>query len=152
MIDRTDFLNPVVKEKKNFEQKMIDNWVAAGLNKGIDVDFFYTNLMLQVLIEHVEHIFSTKQLASDYCPPPVAVTGYLNADLEPTPTAKTAVNYLRTHTQLLQGSTDKGILDVFFQEVGARFFAAICKHVKSLKINNEGGIKLISYSLHEMYN
>ena len=37
MIDRTDFLNPVVKEKKNFEQKTIDNWVAAGLNKGIDV-------------------------------------------------------------------------------------------------------------------
>ena len=37
MIDHTDFLNPVVKEKKNFEQKTIDNWVAAGLNKGIDV-------------------------------------------------------------------------------------------------------------------
>ena len=37
MIDRTDFLNPVVKEKKNFEQKTIDFWVAAGLNKGIDV-------------------------------------------------------------------------------------------------------------------
>jgi hypothetical protein len=37
MIDRTDFLNPVVKEKKNFEQKMIDVHVAAGLNKGIDV-------------------------------------------------------------------------------------------------------------------
>ena len=37
MIDRTDFLNPVVKEKKNFEQKTIDVHVAAGLNKGIDV-------------------------------------------------------------------------------------------------------------------
>jgi recyclin-1 len=37
MIDRTDFLNPVVKEKKNFEQKTIDRYVAAGLNKGIDV-------------------------------------------------------------------------------------------------------------------
>ena len=39
MIDRTDFLNPVVKEKKNFEQKIIDTYVAAGLNKGIDVCF-----------------------------------------------------------------------------------------------------------------
>jgi recyclin-1 len=37
MIDRTDFLNPVVKEKKYFEQKTIDRYVAAGLNKGIDV-------------------------------------------------------------------------------------------------------------------
>jgi recyclin-1 len=37
IVDRTDFLNPVVKEKKNFEQKIIDNYVAAGLNKGIDV-------------------------------------------------------------------------------------------------------------------
>lgn len=98
-----------------------------------------------MLIEHVEYIFSTKQLASDYCPPPAAVTGYLNADLEPTSTAKAAVNYLKTHTQLLQGSTDKSLLDIFFQEVGTRFFAAICKHVKSLKINTDGGIKLISY-------
>lgn len=47
MIDRTDFLNPVVKEKKNFEQKMIDNWVAAGLNKGIDVgSFLYVTYIL----------------------------------------------------------------------------------------------------------
>jgi recyclin-1 len=37
MIDRSDFLNPVVKEKKYFEQKTIDRYVAAGLNKGIDV-------------------------------------------------------------------------------------------------------------------
>jgi recyclin-1 len=98
-----------------------------------------------VLIAHIEYIFSTKQLASDYCPPPAAVTGYTNADLEPTATATAAVNCLRTHTKLLQGSTDKGVLDVFFQEVGLRFFAAICKHVKSLKINTDGGIKLISY-------
>lgn len=94
----------------------------------------------------MEYIFATKQLASDYCPPPAAVTGYMNSDLEPTPTAKSVVNYLKTHTKLLQGSTDKGVLDVFFQEVGLRFFATICKHVKTLKINTDGGIKLISYS------
>ena len=40
MIDHADFLNPVVKEKKNFEQKTIDANVAAGLNKGIDVFSF----------------------------------------------------------------------------------------------------------------
>lgn len=45
MIDRTDFLNPVVKEKKNFEQKMIDVHVAAGLNKGIDVAPETTNFL-----------------------------------------------------------------------------------------------------------
>src|SRR5271170_3291254 len=102
--------------------------------------------MWQVLIEHVEYIFSTKQLASDYCPPPVAVTGVLNADLSPTSAATAAVKCLKTHTKLLQGSTDKSILDVFFQEVGLRFFGAICKHIKTLKINNEGAIRLISYS------
>jgi hypothetical protein len=45
MIDRTDFLNPVVKEKKNFEQKMIDVHVAAGLNKGIDVNPSFTTFL-----------------------------------------------------------------------------------------------------------
>jgi len=40
MIDRTDPFNSVVKEKKNFEQKTIDQYVAAGLNKGIDVPPF----------------------------------------------------------------------------------------------------------------
>jgi recyclin-1 len=99
-----------------------------------------------VLIEHVEYIFSTKQLASDYCPPPVAVTGILNPDLSPTVAATAAVKCLKTHTKLLQGSTDKGVLDVFFQEVGLRFFGAICKHIKTLKINNEGAIRLISSS------
>lgn len=94
----------------------------------------------------MDYIFETKQLASDYCPPPVAVTGYRNADLEPTATAVAAVNCLQPHTKLLQGSTDKSILDVFFQEVGLRFFASICKHIKSLKINTDGAIKLISYN------
>jgi recyclin-1 len=36
LTDRNDFLNPAVKEKKKFEQ-MLDERVAAGLNKGIDV-------------------------------------------------------------------------------------------------------------------
>lgn len=101
-----------------------------------------------MLIEHVEYIFENRQLASDYCPPPVAVTGYLNANLEPTPTATAVINCLKTHTELLKGSTDKGILDVFFQEVGLRFFGAICRHIKTLKINTDGGIKLISYPPH----
>lgn len=147
MIDRTDFLNPVVKEKKNFEQKMIDTYVAAGLNKGIDVCFVRSTLMLQVLIEQVNYIFATKQLPSDYCPPSAVVTGYQNADLEPTTAATAVVSCLKTHTKLLQGSTDKTILDVFFTEVGMRLFTAICKHVKTFKINNDGAIKLISYEI-----
>jgi len=134
MIDRTDFLNPVVKEKKNFEQKTIDAYVAAGLNKGIDV-----------LIQHVEYLLATKQLPSDYCPPPAAVTGYRNADLDPSATATAVVTYLKIHTKLLQGSTDKSILDVFFQEIGLRLFSAITKHVKTMKVSSEGAIKLIAY-------
>src|SRR5271156_155866 len=96
-------------------------------------------------MEQVDHIFATKQMASDYCPPPVAVTGYMNADLDPTPTATSVVNCLKTHTKLLQGSTDKSILDVFFAEVGLRFFGAICKHVKLQRISSDGAIRLISY-------
>ena len=92
----------------------------------------------------MEYIFTTKLLPSDYCPPPIAVTGYRNADLDPTLAATSIVNHLKAHTKLLQGSTDKSILDVFFQEVGLRLFGAICKHVKMMKINSEGAIKLIS--------
>lgn len=36
LTDPKDFLNPAAKEKKRFEQ-MLDERVAAGLNKGIDV-------------------------------------------------------------------------------------------------------------------
>ena len=35
-VDKTDFLNPVMREKKRFES-VLDDAVAAGLNAGIEV-------------------------------------------------------------------------------------------------------------------
>lgn len=35
-VDKTDFLNPVMREKKRFEG-VLDDAVAAGLNAGIEV-------------------------------------------------------------------------------------------------------------------
>jgi recyclin-1 len=45
-VDLTDFLNPVVREKKRFEN-LLDDSVAKGLNAGIEV------LMNQVSIARV---------------------------------------------------------------------------------------------------
>jgi hypothetical protein len=47
-IDRTDFLNPVVREKKRFENALDDS-VAAGLNAGTQV------LMNQVWSSSISH-------------------------------------------------------------------------------------------------
>ncbi len=56
LTDRSDFLDPAVKEKKRFEQ-MLDERVAAGLNKGIDV-----------LMDEVEYLCATTQSATDFNP------------------------------------------------------------------------------------
>lgn len=55
-IDKMDFLNEANKEKKTFE-RMIDDGVAAGLDKSIEV-----------LIGQVEYILATMQLPTDYNP------------------------------------------------------------------------------------
>ncbi|KAF9431552.1 F-box protein: endocytic membrane traffic, recycling ReCYcling 1 [Entomortierella beljakovae] len=57
-IDKMDFLNDANKEKKAFE-RLIDDGVAAGLDKSIEV-----------LIGQVEYILSTMQLPTDYNPDP----------------------------------------------------------------------------------
>ncbi|BFZ63451.1 F-box protein: endocytic membrane traffic, recycling ReCYcling 1 [Saitoella coloradoensis] len=132
LVDRNDFLNPAVKEKKRFEQ-LIDERVAAGLSKGIDV-----------LMNQVEYILHERQSRRDYNPLPASVTGERDPGLGPTRAAKEAVECLTTHTKLLVGSTDKSVLDVFFQEVGVRLFGSLCKHLKKQTVNVEGGIKLIS--------
>jgi recyclin-1 len=56
LIDRNDFLDPAAKGKKKFEQ-MLDERVASGLNKGIDV-----------LMEEVDYILATTQLTTDFNP------------------------------------------------------------------------------------
>jgi recyclin-1 len=52
-IDRTDFLNPVVREKKRFENALDDS-VAAGLNAGTHV------LMNQVRLSFLIHMMNIR--------------------------------------------------------------------------------------------
>jgi recyclin-1 len=129
LADRNDFLDPAVKAKKKFEQ-MLDERVAAGLNKGIDV-----------LMDEVEYICSTTQQPTDYNPVPSTSQDF---DIGPTSTATSVISIVESHTKMLTGSTDKTMLDVFNQEVGLRLFTAITKHLKRQRISTDGAIKLIS--------
>ncbi|KAI9809709.1 MAG: hypothetical protein M1825_000141 [Sarcosagium campestre] len=141
LTDRNDFLDPAVKEKKRFEQ-MLDERVAAGMNKGIDV-----------LMDEVEYLCATTQQATDFNPE-AAGTGAggqgkpCTTDIGPSATAKQIVHVVSSHTKMLVGSTDKNMLDVFNQEVGLRLFTALCKHIKRQRISVEGSIILISDMNH----
>ncbi|KAF2725501.1 secretion pathway protein Sls2/Rcy1 [Polychaeton citri CBS 116435] len=138
LTDRDDFLDPVQKEKKKFEQ-MLDDRVAAGLNKGIDV-----------LMDEVEYLCATTQLTSDFNPtansadPSKGGSGSGLMDIGPSETAQKIVDTVSGHTNMLVGSTDKNMLDVFTQEVGLRLFGVLCKHFKRQRISVDGAIKLIS--------
>lgn len=138
LTDRSDFLSPALKEKKRFEQ-MLDERVAAGLNKGIEV-----------LMAEVEYVCATTQQPADFNPPEAAAgTGSSKdsgiADVGPSDTARQIVDTVASHTKMLVGSTDKTMLDVFNQEVGLRLFTALCKHLKRQRISVAGSIKLIRY-------
>jgi recyclin-1 len=141
LADRNDFLDPAVKAKKKFEQ-MLDERVAAGLNKGIDV-----------LMDEVEYLCATIQLPTDYNPVPAADGKPQEVvDIGPTQAAYKVVDLVESHTRMLTGSTDKNMLDVFNQEVGLRLFTALCKHLKRQRISVDGAIKLISdMNLYFMY-
>ncbi|KAK5681584.1 F-box protein: endocytic membrane traffic, recycling ReCYcling 1 [Elasticomyces elasticus] len=138
LVDRDDFLDPAVKEKKRFEQ-MLDERVAAGLNMGIDV-----------LMEEVEFVMARTQLATDFNPGVAEEKGgrvgkWVGVmDIGPSETAQRVVELLAGHTGMLTGSTDKNMLDVFTQEVGLRLFGVVCKHIKRQRISVDGAIKLIS--------
>lgn len=133
LTDRNDFLDPAVKEKKKFEQNL-DERVAAGLNKGIDV-----------LMEEVDYILATRQLATDFNPGVSTDPNRKTMDVNVTEAAAAVVDVVSSHTQMLVGSTDKSTLDVFNQEVGLRLFTALCKHLKRQRISIEGSLKLIRY-------
>lgn len=124
--NRDDFLDPSLKEKKKFEA-MLDERVAAGLGKGIDV-----------LMDEVEYICATTQMPTDFNP----TTGAF--DIGPTPTAKKVIDVVGSHISMLTGSTDKTLLDVFSGEVGLRLFATLCKHLKRLRVSTSGAMPLLS--------
>lgn len=132
LTDCDEFLSLAAKEKKYFES-MLDERVAAGLNKGIDV-----------LMDEVEYLCATTQDPSDYNPRVVANVSAHALDIGPSRTASQVIDVVSSHTNMLVGCTDKNVLDVFNQEVGMRLFTAICKHLKRQRISVHGAIKLIS--------
>ncbi|KAJ7164689.1 exocyst complex component Sec10-domain-containing protein [Mycena crocata] len=126
-IDRTDFLNAVVREKKRFENALDDS-VAAGLNAGT-----------QVLMNQVEHIILTLTQPREYYPPEDDPM-----DLGPTKGCTEAIKCLEMHCKLLKGSTSKEVLEVFYQEVGIRLIAILQKHIKRQIISLSGGFQVIA--------
>ncbi|KIY45782.1 hypothetical protein FISHEDRAFT_66826 [Fistulina hepatica ATCC 64428] len=126
-IDRTDFLNPVIREKKRFENSLDDS-VAAGLNTGTDL-----------LMNQVEYIIMTLTEPRAYCPPED-----MDLDLGPTRGCKEAIKCLQVHCKLLKGSTNREVLDVFNQEVGIRLIAILQKHIKRQIISLTGGFQVIA--------
>ncbi|ODN94766.1 recyclin-1 [Cryptococcus wingfieldii CBS 7118] len=126
-VDKTDFLNAVMREKKRFEG-VLDDAVAAGLNAGIEV-----------LMNQVEHIIQVKTAPREYYP-----EADKPLDLGPTEGCKEAVRCLEMHCNLLRGSTSKDVLEVFYQEVGIRLETIIQRHLKRQIISLEGGFQIIA--------
>ncbi|KAF8686394.1 Exocyst complex component Sec10 [Rhizoctonia solani] len=126
-IDKTDFLNAVVREKKRFENAL-DDAVAGGLNAGTEV-----------LMNQVEHIIITQTGPRVYYPDPG-----VPLDLGPTKGCRDAIACLEMHCKLLKGSTSKEVLEVFHQEIGIRLNAILQKHLKRQIISLEGGFQVIA--------
>ncbi|ESK87227.1 f-box protein pof6 [Moniliophthora roreri MCA 2997] len=126
-IDRTDFLNAVVREKKRFENAL-DDCVAGGLNAGTEV-----------LMNQVEHIINKLTQPREYYPPEGA-----DLELGPTKGCTEAIKCLEMHCKLLKGSTSKEVLEVFHQEVGIRLIAILQKHIKRQIISLNGGFQVIA--------
>ncbi|KAI8336839.1 exocyst complex component Sec10-domain-containing protein [Chlamydoabsidia padenii] len=124
-IDKHDFMNDVNKEKKVFE-RMLDDCVAQGMDHGI-----------QVLLSQVELILIGEQLPSDYNPQDDIF------DLKPTKACLDVIQCLKSNTSMLHGAAEKATMDLFFSEVGRRFFDILCKHLKTQTVNDQGGIRYI---------
>lgn len=142
-IDRFSFISPANREKKKFE-KMLDSYVANGMNRGIDV-----------LMEQIEFILLTEQEGSDFNPHSQESSGRFKTthtvDISPSNAAIKAVSLLKTHVNLLAGSTEKSVIDVFQQEIAVRFFVSLTKHIKRQVISIDGAVKLLS-DLNLYYN
>ncbi|EJU01596.1 hypothetical protein DACRYDRAFT_89279 [Dacryopinax primogenitus] len=126
-IDRTDFMNDVIREKKRFENSL-DDAVASGMNAGTEV-----------LMNQVEHIIWSRTGPREYYPPEGPPL-----ELGPTEGCREAIQCLEMHCKLLKGSTSKDVLEVFYQEVGIRLHGIIQKHLKRQIISLEGGFQVIA--------
>lgn len=152
IVARDDFLSPCSKHKRHFEA-MLDDRVATGLSRGIDV-----------LMDEVEYICATEQQATDFNPiitlfdaadssnNAVNITikraSLLSstADIDTTPTRPCTmiISLLTTHLSLLTTSTDKALIDVFTAELAHRLFTLLCKHIKRQRISPLGAIRLLT--------
>lgn len=99
-------MNDVNKEKKAFE-RLLDDCVARGMDRGI-----------QVLLSQVEYILASEQSRTDYNPAKDAAM----PDLKPTKACQDTIQCLKTNTSMLNGAAEKGTMDLFFSEIGRRFF------------------------------
>lgn len=140
---RDDFVAAPVKEKRKFEQ-MLDEHVASGLGKGIDV-----------LMDEVEYLCATEQLPTDFNPitqvfdaetanKRSSVFGVGDIDVSPTTPCLHIIDIISKHVAMLQGSTEKALMDVFVQEVSQRLFSALVKHIKRQRISPLGAMRLLS--------
>ncbi|KAF8273573.1 exocyst complex component Sec10-like protein [Lactarius quietus] len=126
-VDLTDFLNPVVREKKRFEN-LLDDSVAKGLNAGIEV-----------LMNQVDHIITTLTPPRAYYPPEEAPLL-----LGPSKGCTEAIKCLEEHIRLLQGNVNREVLEVFEGEVGVRLIGILQKHIKRQIISLNGGFQVIA--------
>ncbi|KAH3679635.1 hypothetical protein WICMUC_000867 [Wickerhamomyces mucosus] len=133
LIDKDEFLNTSNQTKRTFESTL-DNFVANGLNIGIDK-----------LMDEIEFLFNTLQLPNDFNPNlKNKNSNMVQFNLGPTKCSEKIVQLLSNHINLLNGSTEKGIIDIFQQEIGERFFQIIVKNIKKRQISTDGAIILIS--------
>lgn len=97
-----------MREKKKFESAL-DDAVAQGLNAAVNI-----------LMVSVEHLITTRQGLRDFTPDRDD-----DFDLTPTRACVEAIETLKQHCDMLRGSTDKQILEVFNQEVGIRLHGCV---------------------------
>ncbi|EGV63295.1 F-box protein: endocytic membrane traffic, recycling ReCYcling 1 [Yamadazyma tenuis] len=126
--NENSILNPSLQRKKKLEE-MVDNYVADGLNIGIDV-----------LIDEIEQAYSPVLQNNSYCPHNETSVEVQDS----TPAARRVVSVLDGNFDLLVGCADKSVIDVFQQELAERFFQVIVKVMKSATISNTGAVTLIS--------
>jgi recyclin-1 len=69
-----------------------------------------------VLLSQVELILTGEQLSSDYNPQDDTL------DLKPTKACLDVIQCLKSNTSMLHGAAEKTTMDLFFSEVGRRFF------------------------------
>lgn len=126
--NENSILNPSLQKKKKFEEG-IDNFVADGLNIGIDV-----------LVNEIEKAYGDILLQRNYCP-----LEHQKKRLDgPTMAALKVVAILDSNFDLLVGYADKALIDVFQQELAERVFQVIVRTIKKSTVSNDGAIILIS--------